>query len=217
MKVKEESEKVDLKLNIQKTKIMASGPITAWEISIDGSPPGSSVPGILQARTLEWVAISFSWWVFNMFKKQRLSPLREMRVRKALTTGIDSSTCCSVTQSCTTFCDPMDCSTTGFPVHHKLLEFTQTHVHWVGDAIQCSHPLSSLTVSNLSPSICHEVMGPYSIILVFWMIFKPTFSLFYFTFIKRLFSSLFSAIRVVSPAYLRLLIFHPAILIPVCA
>ena len=49
----------------------------------------------------------------------------------------------SVTQLCLTLCNPMDCSTPGFPVHHQLLEFTQTHVHWVGDAIQPSHPLSS--------------------------------------------------------------------------
>ena len=48
----------------------------------------------------------------------------------------------SVAQSCPTLCDPMDCTTPGFPVHHPLLEFTQTHVHWVGDAIQPSHPLS---------------------------------------------------------------------------
>ena len=49
----------------------------------------------------------------------------------------------SVTQSCPTLCDPMNRSTPGLPVHHQLLEFTQTHVHWVGDAIQPSHPLSS--------------------------------------------------------------------------
>ena len=49
----------------------------------------------------------------------------------------------SVTQSCPTLCDPMDCSMPGFPVHHQLLEPTQTHVHCVGDAIQPSHPLSS--------------------------------------------------------------------------
>ena len=42
-----------------------------------------------------------------------------------------------------TLWDPMDCSTPGLPVHHQLLEFTQTHVHWVSDAIQPSHPLSS--------------------------------------------------------------------------
>ena len=58
----------------------------------------------------------------------------------------------SVTQSCLTFCDPMDCSTPGFPVHHQLLELAQTHVHPVGDAIQPCHPLSSSCphVSNLS-------------------------------------------------------------------
>ena len=49
----------------------------------------------------------------------------------------------SVTQSCPTFCDPMDCSTPGLPVHHQLLEFTQTNVHLVCDAIQPSHILSS--------------------------------------------------------------------------
>ena len=53
------------------------------------------------------------------------------------------SGCCSVTQSCLTLCDPMDCSTTGFPVLYHLPEFAQTHVHRVGDAIQPSHPLLS--------------------------------------------------------------------------
>ena len=49
----------------------------------------------------------------------------------------------SVAQSCPTLCDPMNCSTPGLPVHHQLLEFTQTHVHRVSDAIQLSHPLLS--------------------------------------------------------------------------
>ena len=49
----------------------------------------------------------------------------------------------SVAQLCPTLCDPMDGSTPGLPVHHQLLEFTHTHVHWVGDAIQTSHPLLS--------------------------------------------------------------------------
>ena len=49
----------------------------------------------------------------------------------------------SVAQSCPALCDPIDCSTPGFPVHHQLLEFIQTHVHRVSDAIQPSHPLSS--------------------------------------------------------------------------
>ena len=49
----------------------------------------------------------------------------------------------SVAQLCPTLCNPMDCSMPGFPVHHQLPELIQTHVHWVGDAIQPSHPLSS--------------------------------------------------------------------------
>ena len=56
----------------------------------------------------------------------------------------------SVAQSCLTLCDPMDCSTPGFPVHHQLPELAQIHVHWVGDAIQPSHPLLS---PLLPPSI----------------------------------------------------------------
>ena len=58
----------------------------------------------------------------------------------------------SVTQSCLTLCDPMDRSTPGLPVHHQLLEFTQTHVHLVSDAIQPSHPLSSPFPPAPSPS-----------------------------------------------------------------
>ena len=75
--------------------------------------------------------------------------------------------------------------------------------------------IKSVTVS---PSICHGVMRPDAMFIAFWMLsFKPTFSLSSFTFIKRLFSSSLSAIRVVSSAYLRLLIFLTAILIPACA
>ena len=48
-----------------------------------------------------------------------------------------------ITKSCPTLCDPMDCSTPALPVHHQLPGFTQTHVHWVGNAIQPSRPLSS--------------------------------------------------------------------------
>ena len=51
--------------------------------------------------------------------------------------------CCSVTQSCLTLWDPMDCSTPGFPVLDYVPEFAQIHVHWVDDAIQPSHPLLS--------------------------------------------------------------------------
>ena len=58
----------------------------------------------------------------------------------------------SVTQSCPTLCDPINCSMPGLPVHHQLPEFTQTHIHWVGDAIQPSHPLSFPSPPAPNPS-----------------------------------------------------------------
>ena len=63
-----------------------------------------------------------------------------------------SSQFSSVAQSCPTLCDPMNCSTPGLPVHHQLPEFTQTHAHRVGDAIQPSHPLSSPSPPAPNPS-----------------------------------------------------------------
>ena len=64
----------------------------------------------------------------------------------------DKASISSVAQTCLTLCDPMDCSMPGLPIHHKLPEFTQTHVHWISDAIQPSHPLlpPSPPVLNLS-------------------------------------------------------------------
>ena len=71
--------------------------------------------------------------------------------------GISNLTCPSdqirsVAQSCPTLCDPMNHSTPGLPVHHQLPEFTQTHVHWVSDAIQPPHPLSSPSPPAPNPS-----------------------------------------------------------------
>ena len=64
--------------------------------------------------------------------------------------------CCSVTQSCLALCERMDWSTPGFPVHHQLPELAQTHVHWVSDAIQRSHPLSSPSPPAFNLSL-HQV------------------------------------------------------------
>ena len=58
----------------------------------------------------------------------------------------------SVTQSCPSLWDPMNCSTPGLPVHHQLPESTQIHVHWIGDGIQQAHPLSSPSPSALNLS-----------------------------------------------------------------
>ena len=63
----------------------------------------------------------------------------------------------SVAQSCPTLCNPMNRSTPGLPVHHQLLEFTQTHVHQVSDAIQPSHPLSSPSPLAPNPSQHHSL------------------------------------------------------------
>ena len=97
--------------------------------AMDCSLPGSSVHGILQARILEWVAIPFSRTVCLPFQFNG-------------NTGV-SVQFSLVTQSCPTLCDPMNHNTPGLPVHHQLLELTQTHAHRVGDAIQPSHPLLS--------------------------------------------------------------------------
>ena len=77
---------------------------------------------------------------------------------------------CSVIQSCPTLWDPMDCRMPGFPVLHHLPEFAQTHVHWIGDAIQPSHPLSppSPPTSSLSQHQglfqCCYVWSKYSLL-----------------------------------------------------
>ena len=73
----------------------------------------------------------------------------------------------SVAQSCPTLCDPMSCSTPDLPVHHQLLEFIQTHVHRVGDAIQPSHPCRPLLLlPSISPSI--RVFSNESTLCIRW-------------------------------------------------
>ena len=115
------------------------------------SPPGSLVHEILQARILEWVAISFSrlwersllnnilffsWKEFTTFYNFFIF-LSDKDIQEHIIINIQFS---SVAQSCPTLCNPMNRSTPGLPVHHQLPESTQTHVHWVHDAIQPFHP-----------------------------------------------------------------------------
>ena len=87
--------------------------------------------------------------ILNLMKHSHLhtqkasgTPVKKCK-RRSILRNIIVSICCSVTKSCPALCNPMDCSTPGFPLLHHLSEFAQTHVHWVGDAIQPSHPLSS--------------------------------------------------------------------------
>ena len=74
----------------------------------------------------------------------------------------------SVTQSCPTLCDPMNCSMPGLPVHHQLPELTQSHVHRVGDAIQPPHPLSRplLLPPSIFPSI--RIFSNESVLCIRW-------------------------------------------------
>ena len=93
------------------------------------------------------------WKPFKIFKQLRYKMFFQLGFRSFLTFYklIICCSCCSVAKSCLTLCDPMNCSTPGFPVLHYLQEFAQTHVYWVSDAIQSSHPLSPpLPALNLS-------------------------------------------------------------------
>ena len=83
--------------------------------------------------------------------------------------SFSSCCCCSVAKSCPTLCDPMDCSMPGFPVLHCLPEFAQTHVHWVSDANQPSHPLPPPSPFAFTPSQHQGLSWTYLINLVFWM------------------------------------------------
>ena len=91
----------------------------------------------LQARVVEWVTVPFSRGSPQPRDWTRVSCIPESLQSEP---QVQFS---SVAQSCPTLCDPMNRSTPGLPVHHQLPEFTQTHAHRVGDAIQPSHPLSS--------------------------------------------------------------------------
>ena len=89
----------------------------------------------------------------------------------------------SVAQLCPTLCDPMDCSTPGIPVHHQLPEFTQIHVHWVSDAIQPSHPLSSpAPPTSYNYSEMNDINNCIEEILAIWTRYEMLYIL--LTFLK---------------------------------
>ena len=116
--------------------------ILAWRI------PRMEEHGRLQS--MGWQKVGHDWLSFTSLPG---SPVLRQQIMGLLTSIVPFS---SVPQSCPTLCDPMNHSAPGLPVHHQLPEFTQTHVHWVGDAIQPSHPLSSPSppTFNLSQHQC---------------------------------------------------------------
>ena len=105
------------------------------------SPPGSFVHGISRVRILQWVAIPFSRgssWPRDQTHTSCIG--RRILYRWATGKPCKLLCFCSVHKLCLTLWDPMNLSMLGFPVLHCLLEVIQTHVHWVGDAMQPSHP-----------------------------------------------------------------------------
>ena len=85
------------------------------------------VQNIISILAILWEMLNIFWWWIGHLYFMYQSDSDQIRVA----------------QSCPTLCDPMNRSTPGLPVHHQLPELTETHVHWVSDAIQPSHPLSS--------------------------------------------------------------------------
>ena len=119
--------------------------------------PGSCVHRILQARILEWIAMLCFRGSSQPSDQIQVSQVAGgfftvWATREAPNESIRSDQIRSVTQSCPTLCDPTNRSMPGLPVHHKLLEFTQTHVHQISDAIQSSHSLSSPSPPAPNPS-----------------------------------------------------------------
>jgi len=115
---------------------------------MDCSLPGSPVHGIFLARILEWVTISFFQGSSRARNWTPISCTDRWIFYDQTTIRISMYCCCSVTQSCPTLCDPIDCSTPGLPVLHYLPEFVQTHVHWV----KWCHPIMSSSVAPFSSS-----------------------------------------------------------------
>ena len=121
-----------------------------WDSSVHGIFQAKILQGIFPTQgsnlhLLHWRADSFTTVPPGM-------PQQTGNVIQIWTWAEHSVQFSSVTQSCPTLRDPMNRSTPGLPVHHQLPEPTQTHVHWVGDAIQTSHPLSSPSLPALNLS-----------------------------------------------------------------
>ena len=131
---------------------MASPTWWTWVWVNPGSWCWTGRPGELQSMGswrvwYDWVT-KLNWTELNSPIPIHFSSL----IPKMLMFTLAISSFSSVAQSCPTLCHPMNRSTSGLPVYHQLLQFTQTHAHWVGDAIQPSHPLCPPSPPAPSPS-----------------------------------------------------------------
>ena len=112
----------------------------------NGSWPGVFKPGWLYYHSLP---MSHQEYAESSAELSAALPKSVLRNYVLVISSVQFS---SFVQSCLTLCSPMDCSTTGLAVHHQWMEFTQTHVHWVGDAIQPPHLLLSPSPPNFNLS-----------------------------------------------------------------
>ena len=104
---------------------------------------------------IDWMKVTTHISLVAYSPRTTAGPRKSQKVEGSSTSSqeLESGQFSSVQSlSCVQLCNPMNHSTSGHPVHHQLLEFTQTHVHWVGDAIQPSHPLLSPSPPVPNPS-----------------------------------------------------------------
>ena len=117
--------------------------LVVWGLGLCASNAGSTV----------WISGQGTSSPYTTWQGQKIKQGEEKAWLSWLPLGLNTTVqFSSVIQSCPTLCNPMDCSTPGLPVHHQLLEFTQTHAHWVGEAIRPSHPASSPSPPAFNPS-----------------------------------------------------------------
>ena len=142
--------------------------LTASRNTLTNTPWSNVLPG---HTPLNWhiklTIIHWKWSIVLFCKEPRYNftlPLKKVANNKS------HCFCCSVAKWCTTLWDPMDCGTPRSPVLHYFPEFAQTHVHWVGDAIQPSHPLWSPSppALNLSQSLFQWVISLFQCVCIRW-------------------------------------------------
>ena len=133
-----------LEVSMPKTQVHIFPPEHSVLQQTDCLLKGNPILPVAWAKNLE---VIFDW---PLLLTPRLSMVSDLS--SEYTQNHASVQYSSIIQSCPTLCEPMNCSMPGLPIHHQLPEFTQTHVHWVGDTIQPSHPLSSLSSPALNLS-----------------------------------------------------------------